>query len=425
MGFFIKIKCIFFAYKKIKCYTTGTRLSIYLDFLKMNSRNNINKILSSAETLERILTTLPTSIEDTKDITNLSVWWILNKTDKNNLLRLVSYFKKKKKWLLIEDYEEYDPIFKRELIKIWIKLVRFIDSIWNSENYSLWYLDISKLHNKMDIPWNALEYFLIDQIIRINKKSINKVKVEKWPSELEGKKVDFMLNTAKNIKLWIQLTLSEWYKIPKKQKELSISAYKIESDLWEKKWKKGMSSKFIPDVPVLVIVNSELSKEAYNNDILSIAFNKWKENWFKSWWPSQYLSENIRKELAFISLNLSENIEEAFKFIKAIYLHNQINIDKIHEKQIGNLHIIYDSWNKVIISYYDRDKNWKLKSHFTYSIEIFITSKLLKKLWIKKHLVMLKNIKALQKWQSNFQTKNHNLREMKPKYNSSGLKRKT
>jgi hypothetical protein len=39
-----------------------------------------------------------------------------------------------------------------------------------------------------------------------------------------------------------------------------------------------MSQKYIMDVPVFMIINSEISRQAYNNGILLKAFEKWQKN---------------------------------------------------------------------------------------------------------------------------------------------------
>ena len=75
--------------------------------------------------LERIIESLPVSIENTRDMTNLSVWGVLNEQDKENLLRLLDYYEDKKNNL----EENIDSNLLREFKKTGIKIIRFIDSI--------------------------------------------------------------------------------------------------------------------------------------------------------------------------------------------------------------------------------------------------------------------------------------------------------
>lgn len=350
----------------------------------MSSRSKLREIINNPIILKKIINNLPLNIEGTRDLTNLSVWWILNKIDKQRLIHLIEQCE----WI---NCYEIPPQIKRELKRIWIKIIRFIDSIWTHQKAYIENWEKNELASKMKIPWIALEYFLIDTITRLYKKRKIKVNAEKWPSELEWKKIDFILN-YENIKLWIQLTLSEWSIVARKQKELSEKVYKIEADSWEQKEVLSISSKYIPDAPVLMIINSETSRQAHNNNILLTAFNKWQKNWFNTWWPTRYLWKDTQEELNKIWLSFPYVIDIALKFIKTIY--NKWDINRYREKAINNLHLTYD-WDKLKISFFDTEEKWNKDSKFMYSIEIFITSKLLKKIWVRRNLVELKNQKTL------------------------------
>lgn len=346
----------------------------------MSSKDNIQNILKNPQIFERIVENLPVSIENTRDITNLSVWGILHKTDKENLLRLLDYYEDKKNNL----EEDIDRNLIREFKKIWVKIIRFIDSLWTHKKSNLKTLKNSELIHKMTIPWVALEYFLIDSITRLYYWHNQQVQIEKWPSELEGKKIDFILKIYANLKLWVQLTLSEWSSINKKRGEIHKVRTNIEQKEWTLKQEKLMSSKYIIDVPIFMIINSEISRQTYNNGILLTAFNKWKEDWFLSWWPSTYLEQKIQKELKKIWFSLPITTKKALDFIKNIYENWDKN--KYQEQKINNLHLVYD-WDKVKVSFFNKEKYWAKKSNFIYSIEIFITDKLIQKLEIEQKII--------------------------------------
>lgn len=352
----------------------------------MHSKENISEIIKNPNILERVIESLPVSLENTRDITNLSVWWILNQEDKENLLRLLDYYDD-----IQNDLEEdIDPNLLREFKKIGIKIIRFIDSIWTHKKVYLKKWENNELKHKMRLPWVALEYFLIDSISRLYESESEKPIVVKWPSELEWKKVDFILNTHKNIKIWIQLTLSEWSSISKKKSEMHNSRININKDDWIKKQEKLMSSKFIIDAPVFMIINSDISRQTYHNWILLTAFNKWEENWFPSWWPSIYLEEKIQKELKKIWFSVPHTTNIALDFIKNVY--EKWDPKKYQELKIKNMYLVYD-WDKVKISFFKKEKDWTKKSNFIYSIEIYITDILLKKLLEKKDNDTIENKK--------------------------------
>jgi len=340
----------------------------------MSSKENIKNILEKTETLDMIIDNLPVSTDNIVDTTNLSVWWILNKEDKENLLKLLYYYEDSK---LDLQAEEIEPILKKEIKKIWIKMLRFIDSLWTHRKSKINNWEKSKLLHNMTIPWIALEYFLIDSISRLYNNS--KVQVEKWPSDLEWKKVDFVLNCYENLKLWIQLTLSEWSSINEKRNDIYNLRNNINDLLWLKNQEKHMSSKYIVDAPVFMIINSETSRQTHNNNILLIAFKKWQESWFPAWWPSVYLEQKIQKELKKIWFSLPSTISKAMIFIKEIY--KKWETWKYQEIKINNLHLVYD-WEKIKVLFFNKERYWKSKSNFIYSIEIFITDKLVEKLWV-------------------------------------------
>ncbi len=53
----------------------------------MSSKENIKYLLSDSEVLENIINDSIISIDDNRDLINLSVWWIITKQDKYDLLR--------------------------------------------------------------------------------------------------------------------------------------------------------------------------------------------------------------------------------------------------------------------------------------------------------------------------------------------------
>jgi hypothetical protein len=258
----------------------------------MSSRTHIKEILINNQTITRIIHNLPVSIDEARDITNLSIWWILNNIDKENLLRLLELKNSDSNVL-----QDISPEVLREYKKIWIKIIRFIDSLWTHKKTCIENWANNQIYHNMKIPWVALEYFLLDAIKRFYPQKNDFIEAEKWPSELEWKKVDFVLNLYRNLKLWIQLTLSEWSLINKKRNDVHNTREYINNTEWQKKQEKLMSSKYIPDVPILMIINSDTSRQAYHDNILLKAFEVWKQDWFPNWWPGKYLSPKIQKEL--------------------------------------------------------------------------------------------------------------------------------
>lgn len=347
----------------------------------MSSRENIKNLLKRPETLYRIVDSLPVSIDDIRDMVNLSVWGIISKKDKKILHRLLEYYEVEKNFdeeefdeedLDDEDFNEvnFDPTLIREYKKIWIKILRFIDSLWTHKRT---FIESRMLH-MIWISWIALEYFIIDSISRLYKDK--KLKIEKWPDELEWKKVDFILNHD-GIKLWIQLTLTKLRNQNKKRNEIRNVRNIMNNHKWLENEKKQMSSRYINDVPVLMIINSKISEQTHNNDILWVAFKKWQKNWFPFWWPSVYLSQDNQEELKEICNSLYSTIKTAFDFIRNQY--EKWNQDEENEQQIGNMHLIYNK-SELEISYYSVKNDWENEPNFIYSLEIFITEKLIKKL---------------------------------------------
>jgi hypothetical protein len=133
-----------------------------------------------------------------------------------------------------------------------------------------------------------------------------------------------------------------------------------------------------------MIINSEISRQAYNNGILLKAFEKWQKNWFPNWWPSLYLDPKIQKELKKIWFSLPNTINKWLNFIKDIY--EKQEQWKYQEAKINNLHLVYN-WDKVKVSFFNKEKYWEKKSNFIYSIEIFITDKLIQKLGIVQKII--------------------------------------
>lgn len=328
----------------------------------ISSRENLNWLLTKPIKLKRLLSYLPLSVSYLRDITNSEVWWILTTDDR--------------KWLeqVLENNIE-SPGVRRELKRIWIKLIRFIDSIWTQKQSHLSSTGRNTLLHMLKTPWIALEYFIIDILNRKHLES--DIKIEKWPSEIEAKKIDYIITIRKLIKLWFQLTASEWSCYQEKKRELREKQSNYNSRVFVNWMRNRISINAMPDAPVLMVVNSSLSRKSTKEWILHSAFKEWMDNWFQNWWPSQYLWWEELKELQLIWESLPELIDLALAKIKEL-----CNAKKVVRLEKWNLVYIFKD-NRLKISFY---KEWeKIPKNFMYSIEIFITYALLKKLWIKPY----------------------------------------
>ncbi len=332
----------------------------------MSSKENIKYLLSDSEVLENIINDSIISIDDNRDLINLSVWWIITKQDKYDLLRLLDYYKNKKS----NTEESIDPNLLREFKKIWVKIIRYIDSIWKPEKY-MW----SKISRISIFPGLELEYLLIDSLSRLHKDK--KIKIEKWPNELDWKKIDFILNQD-GIKLWVQLTLTILKNQNKKRAEVRNVRNNMNNKKWNRKQKESLSSRYISDAPLLMIIDPNMSKTTYKNRLNpDNVLKDWQRDWFPSWWPSPYLCKEKQKKLEEISISLYDTIKTAFNYIKEIY--ERWEQDEYEEQQIKNMYLIYN-WSELEISYYKNEQDWRTEENFLYSIEIFITDKLIEKL---------------------------------------------
>jgi hypothetical protein len=305
-------------------------------------------------------------VSETKVIDTVSqeVWWIIKKSDLKKLNEFLS------------DWKEISKEVEKECKKIGIVLLRVLSSIstWDIQNTF-----IVKLSN----PWIALEFFLLDKLKRKNKEN-SKVDFEKWPIEFDSKKIDFISSYKfkyTTIKIWNQLTTSRRDRISIKSRDVR-NAWKT-LDKW--KWlinKKNFSSKFIPDLLALFVINSETSRQInlwplWKQNILKDAYLKWKDDGFKKWWPSLYLEERFQNELDLISVSYPKLVKEFLSFVKRWKLYTPCYYTKrFWEEWVCR--IKYNSKNKEYRLNFFQIKN--TKKEFLYSIKFFITDKLLKKI---------------------------------------------
>ncbi len=233
----------------------------------------------------------------------------------------------------------------------------------------------SKISRISIFPGLELEYLLIDSLSRLHKDK--KIKIEKWPNELDWKKIDFILNQD-GIKLWVQLTLTILKNQNKKRAEVRNVRNNMNNKKWNRKQKESLSSRYISDAPLLMIIDPNMSKTTYKNRLNpDNVLKDWQRDWFPSWWPSPYLCKEKQKKLEEISISLYDTIKTAFNYIKEIY--ERWEQDEYEEQQIKNMYLIYN-WSELEISYYKNEQDWRTEENFLYSIEIFITDKLIEKL---------------------------------------------
>ncbi len=341
-------------------------------------KNAIKNILSIKDNSNKLsaLNSIKTTRSNTRDMVNEILWWVITKRD---LKKLKNFWLKK---------EIQDKKTRKICKKIWIKLIRVLSSIssWNIRN---------NIEQKLKNPWVALEFFLLDKLIR-EKIWSSSIRYEKWAEEFDQEKIDFLstytLNDKKII-IWNQLTTTKSKRIKNKVVEVERVRDKIDSKEWIVS-KNDFSITQIPDLVSLFIINSKtseiLNSWEYKNNILKQAYIRWKEEWFKKWWPSKYLDKEIENELKTISKIYSEILDWFVEFITNKKLDKNIKTT-IKNRNIWEMSINYDSIeSQYKVLFYKINKNEK---KFIFSISFYITNKLLKKVWREETLESIKRKK--------------------------------
>ena len=349
-------------------------------------KQSIRNILSIKhyETKIRTLDRINTTKRETKDSVNEKVWWVIRKGDLEKL---------KKFWL----WENLSKEVKRECKIIWLKLIKVLSSV------STWQIKNS-IQQKLWNCWVALEFFLLDKLIRKNKKN-DEISFEKWPLEFDNEKIDFLSSYQlenDRIIIWNQLTTTESKRINNKDNEVRWVWDRLDNQKWKIN-ENNFSITQIPDLPILFVINSKTSREVNKwigsrTNILKEAYLKWKDEGFKEWWPSLYLEEDIQRELDLISISYTEIIKEFIRFIKEENLEKPWNyISK--SNWVWIVHIKYDSENmEYEASFFEKTKRWE---DFIFSLKFYITNKFLKKIWIKKETHRERESKKIKKVKKN------------------------
>jgi hypothetical protein len=306
--------------------------------------------------------------DESKDSVNEIIWWVIRESDHVNL---------KNFWL-------WENIQDKEVIKsckeISIKLMRVLSSISVKEIKNSF---IGRLSN----CWVALEFLLLDKLIRNNEGSEN-INFEKWPLELDNAKVDFL--SSFKIDSWKaiignQLTTTESRRINSKNNEIKKVSEKIDTKWWI--IDDGIiSTSYMPDILSLLMINSHTSEEinkglTSNNNIWKQAYIEWKKDGFSKWWLSKYLEKKVQNELDLISMSYTEITEEFIRFTKDENL-KKPTLYTLNNSKLWFIHIKYDSENwEYEASFYKREKG---KQDFIYSLKFYLTNRFLEKIWRKE-----------------------------------------
>lgn len=320
---------------------------------------------------------------NSQDSISTIVFSVLSWEEKQNLRILLTNSNPKSK---------LSPIVFRETKRNLIKILRIISSFetdWSKASK----IDLKKSFDwKMKTNWVALEYFIIDSILRWNPD----FKIEKWPLELEWNQID-LVHIDKTNHYWIQITTTEEKNIWKKYTDMKDLQFSIDS-WWEFKYswkesdekirynnknkliKENFSWKYIPDAPILFVLNSYTSRKVMNrkNNILWNAFNEWWKDKYPFWWPSIYLEEKIQEELIFIQKSYREVFEEFNKLLLEKKKLQKTKDYKFDLKTIeGEVYVeINPSEKKVIFTCFPKNwDNWES----IYKLHFYLTKKLLDK----------------------------------------------
>ncbi len=188
-------------------------------------------------------------------------------------------------------------------------------------------------------PWQIFEYFLVDYLERTKndfkeyKKYNFKFNHTKATPEQDQEKIDFLStlftedeNLEKNkITFWVQLTTEKskamfkkdsknmW--ISKKESSVKKISKKIEKNRF-----KNYSKIYIPDLMVLLVVNSHINRllNIENNNIFKDAFNQWKAENFSSSWPNKFLNKSVQDDFKLISTWYHYWLKNFYRFLKNI-----------------------------------------------------------------------------------------------------------
>lgn len=325
----------------------------------------------------------------------LNIFWVLSWKQKENIRILLTNTNPEKK---------LNPEVLRESKKIASKIIRIISSL-SSDGFNIWNTNIEKKINQIMKTWgNALEFFILWALIE-NKTDKDNI-FEKWPIEFDWNKIDF-LHKKWNLKFWIQLTTTESKNIWRKKEDMHNLQFAIDNDwnfpttkksfLPEKDWslknktprnklnKKNYSPYYLPDISVLLVINSEISREINSdNNLLYDTYIKWKTNKFDSRNPNKYLPENIKNELDFISKTYFIVIEKFLELVK--------NNDKIFKKMKNFKFSLWELW-ETIVSIIPETKTinficfpyWKSSNEAIYNLEFYLTEKFIKKIRQKEN----------------------------------------
>ena len=258
---------------------------------------------------DRYLNLLPSSSEHDK--VNEVVWWI-----KNNVpsIRKLSFF-------AISNIKN-----DRKLITNWYIVENF------------WPRFVKKITKN---NWFAFEYFLVDylrreteHVFRFKNQKFNLSHIKWTPEQDDIEKIDFLtrLNTnyqqkSEKLTIWVQLTTAksrakfsrktinwlDW--IWNKKTDIRNSSQRI--DLWQI---GNYPRSFIPDCMCLFVVNWKINHflNNLNINILKTAFNTWSQEWFISWWPTQYLNAKLREEFKLVSDWYMLWLAKFYRIIKSI-----------------------------------------------------------------------------------------------------------
>lgn len=299
------------------------------------------------------------------DLTNTAVWWVVN--DNPNL-------------------------FKRNTRKkILLLIARFFANNFTCMSYNSkccsntnWSEKIrSRIYSLMPNKWIFLEYYIIDILDRMWSWNDN-IKIYKWPIELDCKQIDFFTSRLVSNKkwetisliYWIQFSISNWRRHWWKER----SIYKRTQDInrWISFW--DVSPRYSPDLMALLQINANVSiaiNDENQKSPFEIAFRQWESEWYKTWWPSKYLTSEIKDDLQILSTTYEPIIKMFENFVQNIPLDKRFN--EITKILWWKLEVEYNHETWIVTYGIFRDKD-----EFVYSLKFFISNEIKRKLLVEK-----------------------------------------
>ncbi len=334
------------------------------------------------------------NVLDTIDEIKLRVLWVveINSTEKELKFLIWEYFKNQKN--------------KRELRKVWIKIIRLIYRIKSCYNKSTWELKrvnlsddvkcLVKTYYTTEENWNLIESLLLERLL-IDSSNDEQTEIIITPDLLDHKKIDFILRILweeKDLKIWTQVTFTNgWHKLRKlieiENLACEIDRPDIDNPYEQEHYKKikfdKLRSLFRPDITAFISINTKFWNNLGWHDKQRLK-NKFNNNLKKDnvWYLQDSLKDYEKELLRDVSLWYIIAAKEIENFIKNWSFKKELDIPKSQYKiKFGNYYKNNSSIN-VRIQY-----EWFILGDITF----FITKKALEK---NKNTIILMKKKVLK-----------------------------